>query len=74
MVGEDSVPYFVYACVYITCLLSLECICFGYLEGNAFRFGGPEIFLDWFRWRFGILLVSGQYLATLCSVSIDHPT
>ena len=59
LVREDSVPYFVHACVYVTCILSLECSCFGHLEGDLFGFGGPDIFLDCFRWLFGVLLVSG---------------
>ena len=44
LAGEDSVPNFAYACVYVTCIFHLVCSCFGHLEGNAFRFGGPDIF------------------------------
>ena len=64
MFVEDSVPYFVYACVDVTWLLSLECTCFGNLEGNAFRFVGPDIFpwlIQMAFWRLiGLWVISGD--------------
>ena len=53
-----------YTCVYVTCLLSLECSCFGHLEGGAFRFVGPDIFSLLFKiaiWRLvGLWVISGD--------------